>query len=135
MRKVVPVIVIGLIAAAASGASYFFTQHVYAEPICRQAGAQPGWRYVGIQPPDLIISGRNRSASNVTRDAQCVFADAQGRQQHKSIRKLSGSFWKDALITLGLQLDLSFVIAAAVAALLWMGFAGLFSGGNRGSQR
>ena len=130
MRKIIPVIVIGLVAAAVSVSSYFFTQNIYADTLCRQAAAQLGWRYVDLQPPDLIVSHRNRSAGNISRDARCIFSDGQGTKQSRSIQKLSGSFWKGTLVSLGLQIDLVFVIAAVCVALVWIGLAKLFSPGK-----
>ncbi len=130
MNKITPIILIGLVAAVITGTIYFATQKAFADPICQQFAKAQGWRYTNLQPPDLILSGKNRAASNVTRDAQCIFSDAQGSKQAKNFNKLSGSFLKDTLINLGLQMDLVFVIAAVITAFVWGGVKKLLSPGR-----
>ncbi len=132
MGRFTAIVIIGLVAAAVSTTCYLVTEWRYVEPLCRKAAAEQGWRFESVTGPDLIIRGRNRAAANVGRDPLCVFTDAQGRRQSRNVRTFSGGVGQDILMSLGMQLDLVFIVTAILAALIWGGLARVLSpGGTR----
>jgi hypothetical protein len=114
MRGLRNLLIVGALAFGLAVGLALLVEHRYAAPLCEAYGTQHGLSYTALEYPTL---GRGGSAASNT-SGECIFRDAAGAKQTRSLGKLAPNFLTDLLMSAALEIELTFPVGFVLIGLI-----------------